>query len=434
MHQCDGLRPDRILACNGTVAEAWVNDIMLHFGAPEVMVSDNGPEYTNKLMAAINHLLRTRHVFTVPYNPSANGSVEKRNQTLIDMLSHFCQSHQDDWDLFLPVIVHAYNTTINISTGYTPFRAVFGYEAKTPSESWVEEFATTYNVDIDDYATRLTDCLSHIWSDIAKRTFYHQQHLSSRKPDPRARVFTPFRVGEQFYLRTIPRRTFKDALDEKWHKLSAKLQYRYSGPHTVLAVINPVTYRARVDGSIKIIHANRMKRDPRKRTPSISQDTSHDAHTQTITDPLLLTRTQVDQLSVHSCLLAYTQYHPTSQPRPSTTSTDPPFQLPHNPHSNTCTVCQTIFPTRNKLYQHIRMNTPSTLTTIHQCEHCQYNTPNRNNIIKHAQRKHKNSQPPIIHCPQCQWSFYNIRHYKRHVHTKHNTINPQCHHINPTYW
>ena len=136
-------------------------------------------------MAAVNHLLRTRHVFTVPYNPSANGSVEKRNQTLVDMLSHFCQTHQDDWDLFLPVIVHAYNTTINTSTGYTPFRAVFGYEAKTPSESCVEEFAAKYNVNIDDYATKLTNCLTNIWSDIGKRAFQHQQQLSQRHPDPR---------------------------------------------------------------------------------------------------------------------------------------------------------------------------------------------------------------------------------------------------------
>ena len=46
-----------------TVAESWVNDIMLRFCAPEVLVSDNGLEYTNKMMAAVNHLLRTRHVF-----------------------------------------------------------------------------------------------------------------------------------------------------------------------------------------------------------------------------------------------------------------------------------------------------------------------------------------------------------------------------------
>ena len=97
-----------------------MGDILLRFGAPDIMVTDNGLEYTNALMEALNHIMRIRHMYTIPYNPAANGTCEKRNGLLIDMLTQFTNAFQDDWDIFLPVVTWAYNTTINAETGYTP--------------------------------------------------------------------------------------------------------------------------------------------------------------------------------------------------------------------------------------------------------------------------------------------------------------------------
>jgi len=62
----------------------------------------------------------------------------------------------------------------------------------------------------------------------------------------------------------MPRRNFLCADDEKKYKLSGKLQYRYTGPHMILTVINPVTYIASFDGFRRTVHANRMKRDSRR--------------------------------------------------------------------------------------------------------------------------------------------------------------------------
>ena len=62
----------------------------------------------------------------------------------------------------------------------------------------------------------------------------------------------------------VPRRNFVSAEDEKKYKLSTKLQYRYTGPHTISIIINPVTYEVNIDGIKKVIHADRMKRDSRR--------------------------------------------------------------------------------------------------------------------------------------------------------------------------
>jgi hypothetical protein len=42
-------------------------------------------------------------------------------------------------------------------------------------------------------------------------------------------------------------------------KLKDSLQYRWTGPHQVITAINPVNYRALVDGEVKTVHARKMK-------------------------------------------------------------------------------------------------------------------------------------------------------------------------------
>ena len=217
------------------------------------------------------------------------------------MLTQFTNAFQDDWDIFLPVVTWAYHTTINSATGYTPFRAVFGREAKSPSDAWIDDFAKHHNIGIDNYITKLTTALQHIWSDIAKRTFNRQQKEAQRNPNPRSRVFIPYHPGEQFYFKSVPRRAFKNLEDEKWHKVSAKMQFRFSGPHTVTQIINPVTYKARIDGVIRTVHVNRMKRNPRKRPPSQeTPPTILPPQPDPVDDPLMLMRILVDNTPIRA--------------------------------------------------------------------------------------------------------------------------------------
>ena len=52
----------------------------------------------------------------------------------------------------------------------------------------------------------------------------------------------------------------------------SKLQYRYTGPHTVLEEVNPVVFRANVNGVVRTVHANKMKRAvPRKEQRPVEQ-------------------------------------------------------------------------------------------------------------------------------------------------------------------
>ena len=249
-----------------TVARAINENILLRHGSIQTLVTDKGTEFYNQLLKALNDLCRVRHIYNTTANPQAN-AVERANGTLKDMLASFVSANQEDWDVYLPIIAHAYRTTVNTATGFTPFRMLYGREARQPSESWIETFAELKKIDINEYIRRLTESLLFSWGQGAEimaqriKKIRDDQHKIALIAKPHARIFRPFRRGQQFYLSTTPKRHFKSLEEERTFKLNAKLTHRYTGPHIVEEVINPVTYIANVNGRLQPVHASKMKRD-----------------------------------------------------------------------------------------------------------------------------------------------------------------------------
>ena len=74
----------------------------------------------------LSELLGTVKTKTTPYHPRSDGLVERFNRTLLAMLAMFVSQEHDNWDDLLPFMMLAYNTTVHTSTGFTPYRLVFG--------------------------------------------------------------------------------------------------------------------------------------------------------------------------------------------------------------------------------------------------------------------------------------------------------------------
>ena len=113
------------------VADQLVTELYCRWGIPEMVVSDRGAEFRNRLMKRINHVFKVNRIATTPYNPRSNGLVENHNITLKDQLYHYVESRQKNWDIFLPTVQLMYNTTVNAATAYTPHYLMFGREYNT---------------------------------------------------------------------------------------------------------------------------------------------------------------------------------------------------------------------------------------------------------------------------------------------------------------
>ena len=61
-----------------------------------------------------------------------NGLVERSHHTLSDMLSHFVNKDQRNWDKWVPLVQMAYRSTPHSITRYSPYFLLHGREMKLP--------------------------------------------------------------------------------------------------------------------------------------------------------------------------------------------------------------------------------------------------------------------------------------------------------------
>ena len=109
-----------------SVADALMDIWLPRYGFPLFLHSDQGKEFDNAMIHKLSELLGTVKTKTTPYHPRSDGLVERFNRTLLAMLAMFVSQEHDNWDDLLPFMMLAYNTTVHTTTGFTPYRLVFG--------------------------------------------------------------------------------------------------------------------------------------------------------------------------------------------------------------------------------------------------------------------------------------------------------------------
>ena len=134
--------------CADTVADVLVDKIILRFGMPLVIHSDQGREFENGLMKSLCSLLGCVKTRTAPYHPESDGMVEHFNRTCLMMLSMFVNDRRDNWHELLPFVMHAYRTSVHESTGYSPFRLMMGEECSLPQDVTTDELRTGREQDV----------------------------------------------------------------------------------------------------------------------------------------------------------------------------------------------------------------------------------------------------------------------------------------------
>ena len=96
-----------------------------------VIHSDQGREFENKVMHELCLLGGSHKTKTTPYHPESDGLVERFNRTLLMMLA---MNTKDDWDDLLPPVMMAYRSSVHESSGFNPYRLMFGEECTLPMD------------------------------------------------------------------------------------------------------------------------------------------------------------------------------------------------------------------------------------------------------------------------------------------------------------
>lgn len=89
-----------------TVAKWLWDNFIIHYGFPEKLHSDQGPDFESRLIKELCQIAGIRKRQTTPYHPRGNF-----NRTLLDMLGTLGSQEKSHWKDFVKPLVHAYNCT-----------------------------------------------------------------------------------------------------------------------------------------------------------------------------------------------------------------------------------------------------------------------------------------------------------------------------------
>ncbi len=92
-------------------AKGILNNWVHCFGPMKVLVSDQGKEFVNSIMAKICKQLGIAHQTTSALHPQSNGLVKQTNQTILTYL-HKYLSQGNNWTTLVPFIYFGTNFTV----------------------------------------------------------------------------------------------------------------------------------------------------------------------------------------------------------------------------------------------------------------------------------------------------------------------------------
>ena len=183
-------------------AESLFNHFILHYGFPKRLHSDQGAQFESHLIKELCKLAGIVKSRTTPYNPSSNGITERLNRTLLNMLGTLNPKDKQDWKSQVGHLVHAYNCCKHDSTGFSPYRLMFGRDPRLALDvvlGIVSEQPSSQNY--GKYVTKLKDSLKQAY-DIASRNITAAQHRQKSNHDVRARAAI-LEVGDRVLVKVL---------------------------------------------------------------------------------------------------------------------------------------------------------------------------------------------------------------------------------------
>uniref|UniRef100_A0A669C967 Gypsy retrotransposon integrase-like protein 1 n=1 Tax=Oreochromis niloticus TaxID=8128 RepID=A0A669C967_ORENI len=102
------------------------------YGFPERVHSDQGASFESQLVAELLRVAGVKKSRMTPYHPMGNGSVERFNRTLGNMIRALLPDAKHDWPRRLQTLTFMYNCTVHETTGYAPFYLMFGRVPRLP--------------------------------------------------------------------------------------------------------------------------------------------------------------------------------------------------------------------------------------------------------------------------------------------------------------
>ena len=235
------------------IAEVLI-ELFARVGIPKEILTDQGTNFTSKLLAELYRLLHVKALRTSPYHPQSDGVVERFNQTLKDMLRKTACEGGKDWDKLLPYVLFAYREVPQESTGFSPFELLYGRDVRGPLDIVKESWEESSGGERDGGVESIISYILLMRERLEKMTALVQTNLANAQAQQKS-----------WYDKKAQERHFKpgDQVLVLLPTSTSKLLAQWQGPFKVLKEVGRVNYLVETQSKRKpqrIYHVNMLKK------------------------------------------------------------------------------------------------------------------------------------------------------------------------------
>ena len=246
-----------------TIAKALLNNLVCQWGPPEILISDNAKSFkVAEIMKNLYALLGIEKKYCAPYHPEGNGSAERFNKILLDLLSKLVDERPKTWKTKLPALSLAVNSAVNRSTGYSAYKLMTGREM-TELDNIIFDIRNTQYYQSEDHLVCSTyHELKKIFEIAADNL--ELNHELQKKTYDRNKTCVELKVNDRVLLHR-PVNT-----QNEYYKLSSC----WIGPYLITRNINDHNFHLRDEetGSFRIAHRNQLRKIPDNMRGALSQE------------------------------------------------------------------------------------------------------------------------------------------------------------------
>ena len=235
----------RLFACKErtapVVTDCTLYGIFLRDGCPLHIHSDAAREFISKAMQRLCQIVGCQQTTTLAHHPTGNSTIERLWQWVGACLRIMTKEQYLEWEKYVRLMEHTWNTSYHSVLRSTPFEAAHGLKARSAIDSLTRASA---NVDTDLMTTDGIEAMR-----ATARAFEQQiQNVRQEAAAANAELLRKgskkaFKVGEEVTFYLPP--TEQEALS-MGRKPKHLLQYR--GPAFVTERLSGTTYRIEFEG------------------------------------------------------------------------------------------------------------------------------------------------------------------------------------------
>ena len=96
-------------------------------GVPKLIVLDHDTKFTSTFWCELHRLMGTKLLMSTAFHPQMDGSTEWANRSIGQILRMIINDDQKDWAAKCPMVEFALNSSVSITTRFTPFKLDQGY-------------------------------------------------------------------------------------------------------------------------------------------------------------------------------------------------------------------------------------------------------------------------------------------------------------------